>query len=98
MFGGGLVFAKETKANPSPDEPQRDGWFHDLHDALGYAVVGAAESVSDRPVDLTEQEFAVAAAPSAFRRRPMTTEGARDLWRKGRAASRRPRDVYWRAR
>lgn len=36
---GGIVYAKPTDKNPSPDEPMSDGFFEHLHDALGYALV-----------------------------------------------------------
>jgi hypothetical protein len=50
LFGGGLVYADPNKNNPLPDEPKRDNRYHDLHDALGYAVVGAVQNVSDAVV------------------------------------------------
>jgi hypothetical protein len=92
MFAGGLVFAKETPSNPMPDEPQRDGWFHDLNDGIGYAIVGATETVSDRPVGLASTiPFRSLAAPRLSR--PSVTESRRDLWGHGRVP-RRARDIY----
>jgi hypothetical protein len=36
---GGIVYAKPTEKNPSPEEPLKDGHFEHLHDAMGYALV-----------------------------------------------------------
>jgi hypothetical protein len=39
-FGGALAFETATKLKPIPVAPKKDGHFENLHDALGYGVVG----------------------------------------------------------
>jgi hypothetical protein len=39
-MGGGITFAKPTKGNQEPDEPNKDGEFEHLHDAAGYGLAG----------------------------------------------------------
>lgn len=40
MLDGGLTFKKGTKANPMPEEPNKDGKHDNTFDALTYALVG----------------------------------------------------------
>jgi hypothetical protein len=42
-FAGGITFAKGTKANPMPDRAARDGYYENILDALGYAVVNISD-------------------------------------------------------
>lgn len=40
MLEGGLAYRKATPLNPKPDEPRKDGFYDNIHDALTYALVG----------------------------------------------------------
>ena len=42
-FNGGLVFAKASAINPMPDRAHKDGYYDNIHDALGYAVVAMGD-------------------------------------------------------
>lgn len=40
MLDGGLAYRKATPLNPKPDDPRKDGYYDNIHDALTYALVG----------------------------------------------------------
>lgn len=46
-MNGGIAFAKETKLNPDPTEPNKDGYYEHLHDALGYGLVNMVPAVDE---------------------------------------------------
>ena len=106
MFEGGLVYAKETKANPLPTLPKKDDKFHDLNDAVGYAVLGATENISDaglrapvgsRTPFRTVERKRSAARPSTIESRGMVWGRRPVLGRLPRAGSgRSDRSQYWR--
>lgn len=92
LFAGGLVYAQETRTNPLPDEPKRDGKYHDLHDALGYTIVGLGD-ISDAPPSTGKLiEFKRVGRKFIMQRAPRPAflpPGARP-----KSARRRQRDVY----
>ncbi len=51
MLNGGLGFPKATEATPHPEQPRKDGWWDNIHDALTYPLpelVGLTEPKKPR--------------------------------------------------
>lgn len=48
MMNGGLAYKRATKMNPLPTEPAKDGFFDNIHDALGYGLVNIAPVVDNQ--------------------------------------------------
>ncbi len=38
MLNGGLGYPKATEAKPHPEQPRKDGWWDNIHDALTYPI------------------------------------------------------------
>jgi hypothetical protein len=49
MFNGALSFERQTKDNPIPSKPRKDGHFENLHDAFGYGVVSVVPMEDRQP-------------------------------------------------
>lgn len=49
-MNGGIAYPRPTKTNPDPREPDKDGYYEHLHDALGYALVNVVPAVPDAEV------------------------------------------------
>lgn len=45
---GGIGYPEATKANPTPTQPRKDGFYEHLHDALGYAAINLCP-IDERP-------------------------------------------------
>lgn len=48
-MGGFIVFAKPTKEQPESNDPQKDGYYENLHDAAGYGLAGELPADDDLP-------------------------------------------------
>jgi hypothetical protein len=46
-LAGGISYKKESLHDPEPNEPQKDGWYEHLHDALGYLAVNLVSVVEE---------------------------------------------------
>jgi hypothetical protein len=44
MLDGGLAYRRPTPLNPKPEEPRKDGFYDNIHDALTYGLVGVVPS------------------------------------------------------
>lgn len=50
LFGGGLAFKQKSAQNPLPNEPNKDGFYEHIHDALGYGLCNVVELVDEEEV------------------------------------------------
>ncbi len=53
-LSGGIVFAKGTAENPSPEKPHKDGYFEHTHEALLYSMASTVPAADKAPTDQGE--------------------------------------------
>lgn len=77
-FAGGITHPVATKLKPYPDadEPRKDGYFENVHDALGYAAVNVVPAVDPRLEDQIQVAKTTGVTP---RGRPTRVEYDDDL-------------------